>query len=117
MAGTGETPDSIVYVLIELEAASSKAVYDTLERAEAVYTAMSQFRPAGAEPNADRFARGLRNLQTGKGVSFRTDTGAEYEIAAVPLNPTQLRQGGSRRRRRTLRHNPLHRNVRRHNVK
>jgi hypothetical protein len=116
MAGSGETPDP-VYVLMDVVFQSPKAVYDTLERAEAVYTALSRNRPTGAVPNADRFARGLRNLQNREGVSFRTDDEHLYHILPSTLNPTQLPQGGSRRRRRTLRHNSLHRNVRRHNVK
>jgi hypothetical protein len=116
MAGSGESPDD-VYVLMEIGRRYPTAVYDTLERAEAVYTTLSKFRPTGAEPNADRFARGLQNLRRGEGCSFRTDADVLYDIVPTLLNPTQVPQGGSRRRRRTLRHNSLHRNVRRHNVK
>ena len=116
MAGSGESPDD-VYVLMDLETERPKAVYETLARAEAVYREMTRYRPTGANPNADRFARQLRNLQSGEGCSFPTDTVMQYSILPTPLNPTQLPQGGSRRRRRTLRHNALDRNVRRHNVK
>lgn len=99
MAGTGETPD-VMWVLVEEDAAYSRAVYDTLERAEAAYTAMSNARPTGAEPNANHFARGLRILREGKAVALTTDENVTYGIIPTPLNPTQ---GGSRRMRKMTR--------------
>ncbi len=111
MAGTGEAPDKI-WVLSQYTDADGRdmcevlKVFGNAEAALAAYLEMTQYPEGSANRNAARQA-----IADGEEVDFTAAEGGEYLLERVAfVGP--MAGGRSRRRRRTLRHNALHRNVR-----
>ncbi len=109
MAGTGEAPDKI-WVLSQYTDADGRdtcevlKVFGNAEAALAAYLAMTVDEEDGQ-------ASARANVERNEDVLFTTAEGSECLLERVPfVGP--MAGGRSRRRRRTLRHNALHRNVR-----
>lgn len=110
MAGTGETPNT-VYVVIERRPDEARrpmsVVYPNFEEV------VNAFGRNDDQKAAIRALTPELNRRYTANITFDQGFTTLYIEKATMAPP----RGASRRRRRTLRHNALHRNVRGHHVK
>jgi hypothetical protein len=114
MAGTGETVQTVWVLYEHADDVGNTTcvvmkVFGNIDAAIDEYVKMTRAGEALQAQARETLERGEFHLE------FLFE-GAEYGIGPVPfVGP--MSGGRSRRRRITRRNNPLHRNVRRHNVK
>lgn len=114
MAGTGESP---TFVYVSAEPTGKKKVFQDFE------TFTSHYRFAELNPEfytSDILSKTQKNIDRKPGEPVTVIANIDENLVPLSVSRAEFitHSAGGRRSRRTLRrHNTLHRNVRRHNVK